>query len=227
MNLLAPSIRAIAQLDDPVFLGVVMRSLGLALLTFVLLLAGVVWGAHALLADQGWWSWLGELLGGIGALVLALFLFLPLATTIAALFVDRVADAVERRFYVWLPPPHRAPMGEQIWDGIALGARVLGMQVIALLVALLLPGAGIVVAWLISAWAIGRGVFVAVAMRRVGRATANALYRSRRSSVLAQGAVMTAGSLMPLLNLLVPVLCTAAMVHVLHQAGPAREPRAS
>jgi uncharacterized protein involved in cysteine biosynthesis len=51
------------------------------------------------------------------------------------------------------------------------------------------------------------------------RASAQALYRQRRLGVLAQGGLMTAGSLVPLLNLLTPVLGTAAMVHLLHAEG--------
>jgi CysZ protein len=156
--------------------------------------------------------------------LLALLLFLPVATLIATLFVDPIAEAVERRFYPWLAAPRPAAMGEQVWDGLALGARVLGMQVAALVLSLLLPGVGLLLGWLIASWAIGRGVFVAVAMRRMDRVTAGALYRSRRSSVLVQGGLMTAGNLVPLLNLVVPVLGTAAMVHVLHQPDLAREP---
>jgi uncharacterized protein involved in cysteine biosynthesis len=87
---------------------------------------------------------------------------------------------------------------------------------LALVLALLLPGVGFALGWLVASWAIGRGVFVAVAMRRMDRRAANALYRDRRTDVLLQGGLMTAGNLVPLLNLLVPVLGVAAMVHVLH-----------
>ncbi|MCW3477759.1 EI24 domain-containing protein [Limobrevibacterium gyesilva] len=216
MLLLAPPLRAIAQFHDRAFLGVVIHSVAWAALSFALLTAGIVWGAHAALADQGWWSWLAALLGGVGSAILALFLFLPLATVIASLFVDRIADAVERRFYPGLPPAHPAPLAQQVWDGVVLGLRVLVMQIVALVLTLLLPGVGLVLGWVVAAWAIGRGLFVAVAMRRMDRAAASALYRRRRLAVLAQGGLMTAGSLVPLLNLLAPVLGTAAMVHVLH-----------
>jgi uncharacterized protein involved in cysteine biosynthesis len=37
--------------------------------------------------------------------------------------------------------------------------------------------------------------------------------------VLAQGALMAVASLVPLLNLFVPVLGTAAMVHLLHEGN--------
>jgi CysZ protein len=56
-------------------------------------------------------------------------------------------------------------------------------------------------------------------MRRMTRPSAAAMYLALRPSVLAQGALMAAASLLPVLNLFVPVLGTAAMVHVLHGCG--------
>ncbi len=215
MPLFAPALRAIAQLDDRVFLGVLLRSVAWALAGFVLLTVAIVWGAHALLADRGVWAWLAALLGGAGSAMLSLYLFLPVAATIATLFVDRVADAVERRFYPGLPPAAAAPMTAQIWDGIALGLRVLGMQILALVLALLLPGVGLLLGWAVAAWAVGRGLFVAVAMRRMDRPAAHAVYLRHRPAVLVQGALIAACGLVPLLNLLAPVLGVAAMVHVM------------
>ncbi|CAH2600146.1 membrane protein of unknown function [Rhodovastum atsumiense] len=218
MTLLLPPIRAVSQLDDPVFLGVVLRSIAWAVLAFAAVAGLLAWAGHE--AGQSWgpnWAgWLGYAAGPVGGGLLALFLFLPVATVIASLFVDRVADAVEHRYYPAIPPARPAALSVQIWDGIALGARVLALQVVALLLSLLLPGIGLVLGWLIAAWAIGRGLFVAVAMRRMDRDTATALYRRQRGAVIVQGGLMAAMGVIPLLNLLAPVLGTAAMVHVLH-----------
>jgi CysZ protein len=223
MLLLGPPLRALAQMDDPVFLGVVWRSVAWTLLAFAALAAGLVWGGHAALAAHGWLGWVAGALGGVGAALLALYLFLPLASVIASLFADRVAAAVERRFYPGLPPARPAPLAQQAWDGIALGLRVLGWQVVTLLLLLIPPLAPIAVpaGWLISAWSVGRGLFVAVAMRRMDRFHAAAAYRGLRPAVLAQGALMAVASLVPVFNLFVPVLGTAAMVHLLHAARAA------
>ena len=215
--MLEPMRRAILQLDDPVFQGVVWRSLLLSLLVFLGLLAGSVWGLEQVVARPGWWGWLAGLAGGVAAAVLALYLFVPAALLIATLYIDRVAAAVDRRFYPSLPVPAGAPLAVQTWDGVALAAQVLVLQALALLLTVLLPGIGLALGWLITGWAIGRGLFVAVAMRRMSRPDAHALYARRRLTVLAQGCVLAAAASAPLLNLLVPVLGAAAMVHVLHR----------
>jgi uncharacterized protein involved in cysteine biosynthesis len=225
MNVFSAPARALAQFDDPVFVGVVLRGVGWALLTLAGLGVGVAWGVGELVSshvDGLWWGWVAALAGGIGMAIAALYLFLPLAALIATLFVGRVAAAVERRFYPFLPPGRAAPLGDQVIDGLALGLRVLLWQIVALVLAVLLPGVGLLLGWAIAAWALGRGLFVAVAMTRMDRPRALALYRTRRGAVWVQGALMAAAGLVPPLNLIAPVLGVAALVHVMHANPNAR-----
>lgn len=224
MSLFSAPARALAQFDDPAFVGVVLRSVGWALLALIGLAVGASWGLAALVtahATGWWWGWLAALAGGVGVAVAALYLFLPLAALIATLFVGRVTAAVERRFYPFLPPGRSAPLVDQFADGLALGLRVLLWQVVSLVLAVLLPGIGLVVGWAVTAWALGRGLFVAVAMTRMDRAQAVTLYNSQRLAVWTQGALMAAASLVPVFNLVAPVLGVAALVHVMHATNPA------
>lgn len=214
-GLMTPMLRALAQLDDPVFLGVVLRSMAWSALCFAALLFGAFWSAQHLLAGHVVWGWLAGVLSGLGAVLLAFWLFLPVAAGLGTLYLERIARAVERRFYPALAPAHGAPLAVQAWDGISVGLRILLLNLLALVLAVLIPGLGLVIAWAIGAYAIGRGLFVAVAMRRMSRPEAQALYRRRRVQVLAQGGILALAGYLPLLNLLIPVLGTAAMVHVL------------
>lgn len=217
-----PILLAFEQLDDPVFLGVVLRSVLWAALGFLLLLGASVWGLHHLVAVAGWSGWLASaagLLGSIAAALLALWLFLPLAAAIGTFYVERIAAAVERRHYPGLPPGRGASVWGQLGDALAVGLRVLLLQLVVFPLALLLPGPGWLLAWAVAAWAIGRGLFGAVAMRRMRRGEAAALARSLRGKIFFQGAVLAAAGTLPLLNLFVPVLGTAAMVHLLQDAS--------
>ena len=215
--MLSPISRAIAQLQDPVFLGVVWRSLLLSAAVFLALLAGSIWAVDRIVAQPGWLGWLAQAAGGIGAALLALWLFVPVALLISTLYMDRIAAAVDRRFYPELPVPRGAPIAVQAWDGVALGAQVLALQVGALILAILVPGVGLVLGWLVAGWAIGRGLFMGVAMRRMGRPEALRTYAARRLPVLVQGVALALAGSVPGLNLLVPVVGIAAMVHVLNR----------
>jgi CysZ protein len=217
-SLFAPLARALAQLDDRVFLGVLARSVAWSAACFVLLHIATIWAVHHLLGLHGWIGWAADLLGGIGASLLALWLFLPVAAAIGTLYIDRIARAVEQRYYPSLPPPQGASIGAQAWDAVSVGSRILLLSLLALILALIVPGIGLVLAWLIGGYAIGRGLFAAVAMRRMPRSAAEALYRRVRPVVLVQGSIMALAGYVPILNLLIPVVGTAVMVHVLDLA---------
>ncbi len=221
MNMLTPALRAIRQIGDPVFLGVVLRSVLWSAAGFGVLAMGLFWGLHSALSDQGWLGWVAATFGALGAAFLALVLFVPIATGIASLFSERLATAVEARYYPGLPPSQPASIWAQSGDAAWLGVRVLAMQGVALLASLLLPGLGLALGWFVASWAVGRGLFMPVAMLRMDRATAAALYRRDRPIVLAQGALITAAGLVPGLNILAPILGVAAMVHVLHRVDVA------
>jgi CysZ protein len=221
MGPLLPIARAVGQFDDPAFRGVVIRSIGWSIACFAALHVGAIWFIHRALALHGWLAWGADVLGEFAASLLALWLFIPVATVIGMMYFDRIAAAVERRFYPWLPPPEGAPLFEQVWDSVVVALRVLGLNVLAL--ALAFTGIGLIVGWLVAAYAMGRGLFVAVAMRRMPRRMAESLYRRSRGVVLMQGAVLALGAYVPILNLLVPVVGVAAMVHVLDMALAAAE----
>jgi CysZ protein len=212
---LLPIARAVGQFDDPIFRGVVLRSLAWSFACFAALHVSAIWVIHRLLDLHGWLAWIADILGSVGASLLAFWLFFPVAAGIGALYCDRIASAVDRKFYPWLPMTESAPMLEQAWDGVAVALRVFALSIVALVLALLIPGLGLLLGWMVAAYAIGRGMFVSVAMRRMPRAVAESLYRQRRGTILAQGAILALAAYIPAMNLLIPVFGAAAMVHVL------------
>ncbi len=217
-SVLTPLARAIAQLGDRAFLAVLLRCLAWSAVCFIALHVLAVWVIHHVLPWHGPLGWAAELLATVGATLLTLWLFLPLAAVISMLYVGRIAAAVERRYYPFLTQARGASLVAQAWDTLVLCVRVLIFSLIALLLVLILPGVGVMLAWAIAAYALGRGLFVSVAMRRMPRAAADALYRQFQWPILAQGGVMAAAAYLPGVNLLIPVLGTAAMVHVLDDA---------
>lgn len=213
--MIQPMFKALSQLNDPVFLGVVWRSLALSLLAFAGLLAGSVWLVQLWAEGGGWIGWVLGALGGAAVLLLAIWLYVPVALLIATLYLERIAGAVERRFYPGLPPPVGAPLSVQGWDGVVLALQVLALQIGTLIASVLLPGIGLVLGYAVTGWAIGRGLFVGVAMRRMSRPHALALYRARWAAAVGPGILLALASSVPPLNLLVPVVGVAVMVHVM------------
>jgi CysZ protein len=222
-SILLPVARAVSQLNDPTFRGVLVKSIAWSIASFAALHVGAVWIIGRIFELHGLLAWGVGILGSIATSLLTLWLFLPVAAAIGTMYLDRIAISVERRFYPWLPPASGTPFLEQAWDGVVVALKVLGLNLVALILAFILPGIGLVLGWLIAAYAIGRGLFVAVVMRRMPRTIAESLYRSSRGSVLVQGAVLALAAYVPILNLLIPIIGVAAMVHVLDMALTAAE----
>jgi uncharacterized protein involved in cysteine biosynthesis len=218
VRVLQPIIRAFEQLQDPELAGALWRSLLLSAIAFFGLIVLSVWGLHHLLAAHGILAWLAGILGGLLAAISALWLYIPLVFVIAGLFMEPICRAVEASWYPTLPPPAGASIAAQSWDGLVLGIRVLGLNLLSLILALLIPGIGLFLGFAITAWALGRGMFVSVAMRRMTRADAEARYREQRGTVLFQGAALALVANLPIANLLLPVIGPATMVHVLQSA---------
>src|SRR5215469_7036859 len=95
-SVIAPLARALRQWRDPVFLGVLLRSILWSAACFIALHIVAIWTIHRTFDLPGWASWAVDIAGSIGASLLALWLFLPVAAVIATLYIGRVADAVER-----------------------------------------------------------------------------------------------------------------------------------
>jgi uncharacterized protein involved in cysteine biosynthesis len=215
--MIAPLLLALRQLGDPAFLGPLLKGLGGAVLVFAGLVAAGAWGAEALAGGSGWLAKAAAALGGLLAVGLAVWLFVPVMLAVAGLFLDPVSAAVERRFYPGLPPASGASLAAQVRFNLLFGLRLAVLSLAALPLILALPPVGTALLWLVSAFGLGHGLFEGVAQRRMGVAEARALRRAREGRVLGVGAILAAISLIPVLNLIVPVLGTAAMTHLLHR----------
>jgi uncharacterized protein involved in cysteine biosynthesis len=217
--MIAPLLLALRQIGDPAFRGPLLKSLGASLLVFAGLIAAGAWGAEALAGGSGWLAGLAAALGGLLALALAVWLFVPVMLSVVGLFLDPVADAVERRFYPGLPPAEGTGLAAQVRFNLWFGLRMAAVSLVALPFVLALPPVGTALLWLVSAYGLGHGLFEGVAQRRMSIAEARAQRRMREARVLGVGAVLAAIALIPGINLFAPVLGTAAMTHVLHRNG--------
>jgi uncharacterized protein involved in cysteine biosynthesis len=222
--MLTALLRAIAVLAEPPMRRVVVLSLGLAILTFVLL-----WLAVAIVLYQtsffDWraLNWLVELLGGLAVLVLSWFLFPAVVTGIMGFYLERVATAVEALDYPGRGPPRPQPIGELVAVMLRLTGLTLVLNLLALPVYLLVPGINLVLFLVLNGYLFGRGYFEVVALRRLDAGEARAV-RSRFAGRIFLGGVAIAGLFaLPFVNLVAPVIATAFMLHIF-EALPRREP---
>lgn len=210
---------ALRQLDDPAFRGPLFKgALGAALALLALAAAcsaGIAWLAEG---QAGWIAAIAPWLGGAAGLLLAWWLFLPVMVAIAGAFAGEVSTAVERRHYPGLPPPEGASVAAQAWWSVRFGLRMALVQLL-LLPLLLVPVVGFTIALAISARWLGIGVLEGTAQLRMTTQAAEAARRARPGQTWLLGLALALLGLVPVANLLVPVLGTAAATHLLHRSN--------
>jgi CysZ protein len=169
----------------------------------------------------GWLSLIAAILAGIGlALGLAL-LIAPVTAVVAGLFLDDVAEVVERNDYPQDKPGRAVPAVR----ALILSLKFFGIVVLGNLFALLLllvPGVNIGAFFVVNGYLLGREFFEFAAMRFRPEAEAEALRRKYAGTVFMAGLVIAAFLAVPLLNLLTPLFAAAMMVH-LHKMVSVRE----
>jgi CysZ protein len=214
--MLADLIRAIRQLPAPGMRGWVAVGVLVAVAVLVILVAAVQL-ATGWLTDTGygWLDWTIRLLGALGSLVAAWFLFPATVTLVFGLIIDRIVDVVERLHYPGLPPPRSAGLREGIGGAVRLGVLAVGLNLLAIPL-YLVPGVNIAVALLLNGYLIGREYFEAVALRRMDPPQVQALRRQHGGAILLAGITVALLLLIPLVNLVAPVLGAAFLTHRFH-----------
>lgn len=170
----------------------------------------------------GWMVFVMGLFASVGlALVLALLLA-PVTALIAGLFLDDVAEVVEKRDYPADSPGTAMP----IFDAIVQSVQFLGVVILGNLAALILlfvPGVNIAAFFLVNGYLLGREFFEFAAMRLRPRREALDFRRKHSTTVFLAGLVIAAFLAVPILNLLTPLFAAGLMVH-LHKKLSAKDP---
>ncbi|HEY0120878.1 MAG TPA: sulfate transporter family protein [Rhizobium sp.] len=167
-------------------------------------------------AAPDWTSWLTLLLGILAGLGLALALALlisPVTALIAGLFLDDVADVVEKRDYPADPPGKALPFGPAMKSSLKfLGVVIVG-NIIALFL-LFVPGVNLVAFFLVNGYLLGREFFEFAAMRFRSPEEARQFRIKHAFTVFLAGLVIAAFLAIPLVNLLTPLFAAGMMVHL-------------
>jgi uncharacterized protein involved in cysteine biosynthesis len=212
--LLTAFVKGFRQLADPRVRKIIWISAGLAIAVFIAL-----WGVVGFLLTQtaiftiGWLDTAVDVLGGLATLVITWVLFPAVLSGVVGLFLDQVVAAVEARHYPSWPPPRQQPIREVIAATLRLLAVLIVLN-IAILVFLVIPPVFPFVFYAVNGYLLGREYFETVALRRVDFATARAIWRRHRLPLVTAGILIAILLTIPVLNVVVPVVGTAAMVHL-------------
>jgi uncharacterized protein involved in cysteine biosynthesis len=163
--------------------------------------------------EYGWLESIADGLGWALVLVVTWVLFPGVVSAVVALFLDQVAESVEARHYPNLGPAQGQPMSEQVMTAV----RFLGVMVLLnllILPTMLLGPVYPVLFYCVNGYLLGREYFEMVAARRIGMADTLRLRQAHGGRLFMTGVAVAFLLTIPVVNLLTPVIATAAMVHL-------------
>lgn len=163
--------------------------------------------------DIGWMETLTDWLAGALVLVVTWALFPGVVSAVVALLLDQVAESVEARHYPDLGLAHGQTVNEQI----VMALKFLGIMVllnILLLPFMLLGPAYPLLFYSVNGYLLGREYFEMVAARRLDQKSVILLRRAHSGRLFLAGVAIALLLTLPVVNLLTPVVATAAMVHL-------------
>lgn len=229
--------KAASRMFSAEFRRVFLKTIGLTLLILVGLWFGLqqIFSALAMPYLESFWpgmpawaGWLGlvtVIVAGIGFALLLALAIAPVTALVAGLFLDEIAELVERTDYPRDPPGSALPA----LQAIVLALKFVGVVILGNLVALVLlfvPGINIAAFFLVNGYLLGREFFEFAALRFRSEAEAKALRKKHGMTVFLAGLVIAGFLAVPFLNLLTPLFAAAMMVH-LHKAITAQEATSS
>ncbi len=210
--------KSFAQLPDPTFRKVIFLGILGALVTFLLLFSAVTgFLFESVLVNIPWVDTAIDWLGSIATIAVVWLLFPAVASVIIGFLLEDIAEAVEKKHYPDLPPADSIPWGETLVEAIKFAGVMLLLNIIALPIYLLFPAVNLLVFYSLNGYLISREYFELVGQRRVGVKKAKALRKAYQGRLLIAGALTAFLLTIPLVNLLAPVVGTAAMVHLFHR----------
>lgn len=232
--MIATSVRlALGNILSPPFRTALWKSLGLSAIVLVGLWFAIGAGFEtailpflsAYLPDMpAWIDQAGALAGWAAGLALAIllaFLIGPISAIIAGLFLDDVAEVIERESY----PASRPGKALNFLKGLFLSLKFFGIVLLGNMLALLLlfvPGVNLIAFFVINGYLLGREYFEFAALRYRSEEGAKAMRARYKGTVFATGLVIAGFLAIPIVNLLTPLFAAALMVH-LHQRISARD----
>ena len=227
--MLDAAVKALSQILSPPMRAILWRSIGLALVLIVALAVGLqrllswfatsgeVWLEG--MVGPGWHTsidvlaWILSIAAGLGVVFGAVFLMPAITALVASVFVDDVADIVEREHYPAECPGAALPFGLAITEG----AKTALLTILVYLIALpfvFVAGAGFIAFFIATAWLLGREYFKLAAMRFRSPAEAKAMRKQNAALVFTAGLVIAAFVSIPIVNLATPLFGMAFMVHM-------------
>lgn len=189
-------------------------ALGGALFSTQVYFTGWMWGLFDWIGE-----WLTDLFGSLVIIFMTWLLFPAIVTVIVSFFLEEAIQSVESRHYPDLPVTRRQSIKETVMITVKFSLIALVLNIIALPIYVIFFFIGplnLFVFYALNGYLLGREYFELVAHRRIEPLQAIRLRQAFRGQMFLAGVVIAFLMTVPVVNLLAPMVATAALVHLIH-----------
>lgn len=224
--------RTIGQLMDPDFRIVAIIGLVTAMATLLALTTGLLYfwpDSFSVQWDSDWeWvqtaaDWINTAASAAAVIIAWYVLFPAVSTAVMGMLLERICNAVERKWYPDRQGIRSIGFVEGLVSGLRFAGFVLLVNILALipyLILLFTTGFGAAALFLlINGYLLGREYFELVALRHVPLGRMKALRAHYGNKVLMAGLMVALLFLIPGVNLFAPIIGAAVMTHIYHLMG--------
>lgn len=207
----------------PRILTLVLTGIALTIGLFVALQTATFWLVRTLTPGDFSLPWIGNIDVGNtlswGSLALfplmGFFLMAPVAAAFCGIFTERVSKAVEDIHY---PDAEGQPMDfmDGLLESLALVGAIIVVAIVSLILTPFLGPFAPVLFYGANGWLLGREFFQMVARRHLTGPQAVEMRKSYGGRVMALGALIAVALTVPVVNIAVPLLASAAFTHLFH-----------
>ena len=213
-----PFIKTISSITQARLVGLMVACAVLAVVVVLLATWGITWlTADLVQLEIGWLdtliNWIVAVITGIGGW----FMLPALIVLIGGMFQEKTIYRVEHAFY----PDAARSEAPRLWPDVLHDIRftlwALFLNIIILPFYLL--GVGFIMSIALNSYLLGREFFESAAGYHSGKPDAMVLGQKNKAAMYGGGFVVTCLTLVPVVNLFVPVIAIVWMVHVYHGLG--------
>ena len=211
--MISAAFKALGDLLSKDFRSVLLKAIGMTLALFVAILVGVeVLLSYLSLIPWPWAETLAAIGAGLGLLVAFFFMMSPVTAIFAGLYLDTIAERVEERHYP--QDPKGSALSGHLAIVTSLQFAIIVLVVNLAVLPLVFTGIGVVALIIANAYLLAREFFEMIAMRHMPVDEARLLRKENAPQIFAAGFVPALLSIIPVVNLAVPLFATSYFVHV-------------
>ena len=211
--MISAAFKALGDLLSREFRSVLFKAIGMTLVLFIAILIGVeILLAYLAAIPWPWAETLAAIGAGLALLVAFFFMMAPVAAIFAGLFLDDIASRVEAKHYG--ADAKGLPLSgfRAVQTSLQFALIILVVNIAVL--PLVFTGIGALALIIANAYLLSREFFEMIAMRHMPVDEARLLRRENTPRIFAAGFVPALLSMIPVVNLAVPLFATSYFVHI-------------